>query len=204
MAQLVAHLGRVWGWAARVVDTGSRADHPEPEGVAEDELVGWAGGQARALIGVLEVADPDSSCWTFGEPRNRLFWSRRQALETAVHAWDAQLAVNDPEPLGSDLSVNGIDEFLDVMLPRSMGRHPGTWTGQSLHLHCTDGDGEWMVRLGPDSTVTAERAHGKADVALHGPAPTLYLWCLNRASSSDLTVFGDSSVVDRWRSEISF
>jgi len=47
----------------------------------------------------LKGADPDSNCWTFGLPRSRLFWFRRQALETAVHAWDVQHATANPIPL---------------------------------------------------------------------------------------------------------
>jgi uncharacterized protein (TIGR03083 family) len=204
MERLVAHIGGVWGWAARVVATGERADRPEPENLGRVELVDWAQEQAAALIGILGVSDPGSNCWTFGEPRNRLFWYRREALETAVHAWDAQLAVNRPELLDPDLSGDGIDEFLTVVLPRYVAQHPGGWTGQSLHLHRTDGDGEWTVRLGPDAAVSAERAHGKADVALRGPAAALYLWCLNRAPSTELELLGDSAIAERWGSEISF
>jgi hypothetical protein len=46
--------------------------------------------------------------------------------------------------------------------------------------------------------------HGKADVALRGPASTLYLWCLNRATSDELDVVGDGAVADLWGSEIVF
>ena len=183
---------------------GVRANGPEPEGLKVDDLIGWAKDQIGALIGVLEDADPDSNCWTFGEPRNRLFWYRRQALETVVHAWDAQFAVNTPESLDSDLCVDGIDEFLTAMLPRQIARHPGNWTGESVHLHRTDGEAEWMVRLGPDAAVAAEHAHGKADLAVRGPASALYLWCLNRGPLKELEVFGDRSVSERWRSEIAF
>jgi hypothetical protein len=82
--------------------------------------------------------------------------------------------------------------------------NPDIWTGQSLHLHRTDGDGEWLVQLGPDGETTYENAHGKGDVALRGPASSLYLWCLNRIPMDDLEVFGDRAVAHQWRSDIAF
>jgi uncharacterized protein (TIGR03083 family) len=201
-ADLVTHVGGVWGWAAATVRSGSRADFPAvPAGA---DLIGWAGENVSQLLDALEGADPHTDCWTFGMPRSRLFWFRRQALETAVHAWDAQRAFGEPEPIGSEVACDGIDEFLEVMLPRVVRQHPEAWTGQSLHLHRTDGDGEWMVRLGPGATASAERTHGKGDVALRGSASSLYLWSVNRIPSADLEVFGDRAVAERWASDIAF
>jgi uncharacterized protein (TIGR03083 family) len=205
VADLVTHVGRTWGWAAAIVRTGSRDDLPSPaEGIGGAELLEWAGEQARQLADALEGADPESDCWTFGLPRSRLFWFRRQALETAVHAWDAQHATGTADPIEPDLATDGIDEFLAVMLPRQMSRAPEAWTGQSLHLHRTDGDGEWMIRLGPGESLTAERAHSKADVAVRGPVSSLYLWCLNRLPAGDLEVLGDAAVADQWTQTVSF
>ena len=205
VADLVAHMGGTWGWAAAIVQAGVRADRPAvPEGVRGAELIGWAEEQVRQLIEALEAADPDSACWTFGLPRSRLFWFRRQALETAVHAWDEQRSVGHPDAIDPELACDGVDEFLAVMLPRQIQQHPDGWTGQSLHLHRTDGDGEWMVRLGPGTTVSSERAHAKGDVALRGPASSIYLWCVGRLPSSDLEVLGDRNVADRWTSEVAF
>jgi uncharacterized protein (TIGR03083 family) len=205
VAELVTHVGITWGWAAAIVRTGTRDDLPSaPEGHDGTELVEWAAEQTRQLVAALKDADPDSDCWTFGLPRSRLFWFRRQALETAVHAWDVQHATGQPEPIGSDLATDGIDEFLAVMLPRQLQNHPDYWTGQSLHLHRTDGEGEWTIRLGPGVALSAEPTHGKGDVALRGAASSLYLWCLNRVPSTDLELFGDRDVADRWTTEISF
>ncbi len=205
VADLVAHMGGTWGWAAAIVQAGIPADRPAvPEGVRDAELVGWAEDQVRQLIEALEAANPDSDCWTFGLPRSRLFWFRRQALETAVHAWDGQRSVGHPDAIDPELACDGVDEFLAVMLPRQIQQHPEGWTGQSLHFHRTDGDGEWMVRLGPGTTVSFERAHDKGDVALRGPASSIYLWCVGRLPSSDLEVLGDRNVADRWTSEVAF
>ena len=205
VAKLVAHIGGVWGWAAAVVRTGDRADHPSlPEGLSGAELLEWAEQQARLALDALGTADPESSCWTFGEPRSRRFWFRRQALETAVHAWDVQQAVAHPEPMTPELASDGIDEFLTLMLPRNLRQRSGGWTGQSLHLHSTDGNGEWLLQLGPDSAVSFEHSHGDADVALQGTVSSLYLWCLNRIPLNEIKVFGDRAVADQWTAEIAF
>lgn len=205
VALLVSHIGRVWGWAATIVRTGAGADFPAlPEGLGGAELIGWSEEQVRQLLDALAAADPESSCWTFGPPQSARFWFRRQALETVVHCWDAQEAFGHPDPIDPDLASDGVDEFLAVMLPGRIQRQPDAWSGQSLHLHRTDGDGEWMVRLGPGAAVSTEQAHGGADVALRGPASSLYLWCLSRVPSSDLEVFGDRALADRWTAEITF
>jgi uncharacterized protein (TIGR03083 family) len=205
VVDLVAHIGGAWGWASAVVRSGERSDSPSPPDDLDGlEVVGWAEEQLQALLGTLEHADPSANCWTFGLPRTPVFWFRRQALETAVHAWDCSGAVGEQTPLNAELASDGIDEFLSAMLPRQVKHHPDAWTGQSLHLHRTDGEGEWTVRLGPDGEVSTERAHGKGDVGLRGTASSLYLWVLNRISVDELELFGDPAVAALWTSEISF
>jgi len=207
LARLVEHVGGVWGWAADIVRSGEQAEfHQAPEGLGAGDLIEWASGQRRNALDALAVADPDSNCWTFGLPRSRLFWFRRQALEAAVHAWDAHSSLAVPEPIEPQLASDGIDEFLSVMLPRLVKRRPGDWTGQSLHLSRTDGTGHWNVRLGPGPEISTdhEEARSDSDVTLEAPASTLYLWCLNRAKSDELDVSGDNSVAQRWAAEVAF
>src|SRR3984885_2271449 len=205
VAELITHVGTTWGWAAAIVRTGARDDLPSsPDDPGGAELLEWAAEQSLQLSDALKGADPDSNCWTFGLPRSRLFWFRRQALETAVHAWDVQHATGQPDPINTDLATDGIDEFLAVMLPRYIQRQPDNWTGQSLHLHRTDGDGEWMIRLGPGASLSPDRTHGQGDVALRGTASSLYLWSVNRVPTRDLELFGESAVADRCTAEITF
>ena len=202
VADLVVHVGLVWGWAADTVSSGTRAARaPAPEDRSEDALRAWAKMQAARLGDALGAADPEASCWTFGLPRSARFWFRRQALETALHAWDAEGAVGRVARLDPDVAADGVDEHLTVIVPRSVGREPGAWSGETVHLHRTDGDGEWVVRLGPDGQVTAEHAHAKADLALRGPAEALWLWSANRASAEELGIerFGDETIAERWR-----
>ncbi|MGH8981475.1 MAG: maleylpyruvate isomerase family mycothiol-dependent enzyme [Acidimicrobiales bacterium] len=204
---LVVHVGLVWRWAAETVERGERAERePAPEDRREAALLEWAQEGAARLATVLGAADPDAGCWTFGMPRTARFWMRRQALETALHAWDVGAAAGLPVALDPELASDGIDELLTVMVPRFLAREPGGWAGESIHLHRTDGDGEWLVRLGPDGAADVTRAHGKGDVALRAGAASLWLWSTNRAPVDDLDidVFGDRELAARWAAEISF
>lgn len=216
VTDLAKHVGLVWRWAAAIVETGERAEWGEaPEGSGED-VVRWVGEQAARVLDALGAADPDSGCWTFGLPRTRRFWFRRQALETVLHLWDAQRAGGQPEAMDPEVAANGVDEFLTVMVPRGLRRTAGDWAGESVHLHRTDGTdgtdgsegsgGEWTVHLGPDGAVSVTVGHAKADVALRGPAEALWLWCTNRAPLHALPIetFGDSQLAARWTAEISF
>jgi hypothetical protein len=60
--------------------------------------------------------------------------------------------------------------------------------GQSLHFHATDpglsGTGEWLVTRAP-SGVTVQHGHGKADIAVRGPAASLLLVLTRRLPPSD-------------------
>ena len=66
----------------------------------------------------------------------------------------------------------------------------------SLHLHRTDGDGEWMVRT-VDGVLQVTREHGKGDVAVRGTASDLNLFMWNRLRPG-LEYFGDTAVVEAW------
>jgi uncharacterized protein (TIGR03083 family) len=204
VGDVVRHVGRVWGWAATAVETG---EHPEfldlPDGW---DAFDWATAQRASLITRLSEADPDSSCWTFGDPPTRAFWFRRQALETAVHACDVERAAGRPTSFDRALALEGIEEFLRTFLPRLAARNGNVWHGESLHLHATDGEGEgeWTIVFNDDGTVRADASHQKADVAVRGPAELLYLWCLNRVSSAELECFGDEALAHRWSSAITF
>jgi uncharacterized protein (TIGR03083 family) len=207
LADLLVHLGLVWGWAAETVATKTRAERGQaPESRTDQELRGWAKGQAERLVDALRSADPDAGCWTFGTPRSVRFWYRRQALETALHAWDAERATGTPSRIDPEVAVDGIDEHLNVLVPRTVRLRPDVWTGQSVHLHCTDAEGEWVVRLGPGGEVATRRAHAKADVALRGTAEALWLWCTNRATPEELAIerYGDQEITARWREQMAF
>ena len=82
--------------------------------------VGWPGRvlTMRAVTpDTREALDPGTPAWTWGHRQDVGFTSRRVAQETAVHCWDALTAIDCSEPIDRTLAVDGIDEFLDEVLP---------------------------------------------------------------------------------------
>ncbi|MGH3195985.1 MAG: hypothetical protein ACRDNT_08645 [Streptosporangiaceae bacterium] len=75
--------------------------------------------------------------------------------------------------------------------------------GQSLHFHAADpglsGTGEWLVTRTP-SGVTVARRHGKADVAVRGPAASRLLVLTRRLPPADpaIEILGEQAVLTHW------
>lgn len=207
---LVLHVGNTWARAADVLATGRDAERrPLPAVESDAQVLSWGRDRADEIVDAVErlsVPDPEGECWTFLPPHNRGFWARRITLETLLHGWDCRAAVGPPSPMDADLAADGVDEFVFVMLPRCLQRNPAQWSGETVHLHRTDGEGEWFVRL-DDGEVSAERGHRKGDVAVRGTGSDLYLWCTGRgtlATLPELDVVGDRAVADEWSAVIRF
>ncbi len=200
VADLAVHMGRVFRWAAHIVRT--RA--PERLGGdwtfdPDDPALGrWLRDGAAELVSVLSDTDPDTPVWTMGLPRTARFWSRRQALESLIHRWDAEdAALGEAQPLDPELAADGIGELLEVFVPYLHRRGGAVGAGETFHLHRTDGPGEWFVRFAPEGVeVSAE--HAKADVALRGPAGDLLLVLWRRRPPEAVEVFGDGAALARW------
>jgi uncharacterized protein (TIGR03083 family) len=197
MTDLVAHLGRVHRWAAEIVRTGATERPASPEvweGGGGPEVVAWFEEGAARLVDVLQAADPTRDVWTFGGPAPTLFWMRRQANETAVHRWDAEMAAyGEGAPIDAALAVDGVGEVLEFFVPL-MGK-PGN--GETFHFHRTDGSGEWLVTARPEGPAV-ERTHAKGDLAVRGGASDLLLFLWDRIPADRLEVFGDPALVSRW------
>ena len=155
---------------------------------------------ADLVADAVAATDPVAAAWNFaGQPQLAGFWPRRQVHETTIHRWDAELATGTPGPIDTEAAVDGIDEYLVVMAPVAFGGKDGLDIGGSLHLHCTDADGEWTIRT-DDGVYRVERAHAKGDAAVRGPASTLFLvlWGRLPIDADGVEMFGDRDVVDRW------
>lgn len=66
----------------------------------------------------------------------------------------------------------------------------------SVHLHCTDADGEWMLERGGDGAVLLDRRHAKGDCAVRGTATALLALVGGAGSLDGLEVFGDTAVAE--------
>lgn len=200
--KLVNHLGRVHRWVTAMVRSRApeRLDFPpRPEAVDGP----WFAEGVTELVAALEEAGPGVPMFTFphGGGTSR-FWFRRQAVETAIHRWDLDHAV-DPgaaRPIDTEVALTGVDELLDVLLH---GRKAEL--GGSIHLHATDSPhGEWIIGLDSDGELLVGHGHEKGDVALRATASDLLLWLWGRpVAEGRLELFGDEAILDQWRTAFS-
>jgi uncharacterized protein (TIGR03083 family) len=192
VADLVWHAGEVfWFWAEAV-------DHrwPDPNEYVEPDRPG-DGALVDRLVGVLRSAEPSQPVWSWAPRGGTAGWvTRRVAHEAAVHRWDAENAARTGWTVDAALAADGVDEFFEHFSDNpAVGAAP---VGGTVHLHCTDGDGEWLVEE-PDPTgpLVVRREHAKGDVAVRGPAADLLLLLWRRRGIDGLEVFGDAAIAER-------
>ena len=201
VADLVLHTGMVHRHKLEIV-RGRLAEPPDrwpPPAPPRGELLGWYEQGLEELLTVLEVADPETRVWTFYRPYETAgFWRRRMAQETAVHRVDAESAHGGPRPVPAALAADGVSELLDVFLAPHAEGEPVGGRGESLHLHATDTEGEWRLRLLP-AGVEVGRGHARADATASGGASDLLLFLWGRAPADPLERSGDPALLPRVR-----
>jgi uncharacterized protein (TIGR03083 family) len=183
LRDLVWHLSEVqhfWAWVVK-----TRAPDPstygEPVRRPDDELLGWLTAQQAELETVLAGADPHMRVWTWAARQDVAFVLRRQLQEATVHAVDAEQVLGHVHPVPTDVGLDGIDEWLEVMVP---GALPGG-TPPAAHpvvLHAVDADAERTLFPGTRPFPIA---------ALTGTAGDLLLTLWRRVPLEVLTVDGD-------------
>ena len=126
LADLVWHLAEVqhfWAWVVR-----TRA--PDPDSYAQpvrrpdDELLGYGMAQSAELEAVLAGADPAERVWTWAARQDVGFVLRRQAMEAVVHSADVEQVLGDVRPIPADVGLDGLDEWLEVMVPGALPQGP--------------------------------------------------------------------------------
>jgi uncharacterized protein (TIGR03083 family) len=208
IGRLVKHTGTAQRWADTIVER--RSTEPvlaksidlELSDDAQSDagrLADWFERGASHLGATLGAVEPSVELWSWSGDHRAGFWSRRMAQETVVHRWDGQAARGAADAIDGALAVDGIEERFDN-LPATTARSGVAMTGQgeTVHLHCTDRDGEWLVRLladGPQIT----REHAKGDVAARGSASDLLLLVYGRIPPERVEVFGDVDVLRRFQ-----
>jgi uncharacterized protein (TIGR03083 family) len=212
MARLAKHLGITHRWVEHIVRNALPERIPQrdvPADLPADDA-GWpawlADGGAR-LVGTLGGADPEAPVWTLPGMGRAAFWPRRMLHETTVHRADAELALGAEPEITPDVAADGLEEYLDILarvervavLQRELGG-----AGETIHLHATDIDGEWLITLGPGGT-TWRRGHAKGTVAVRGTARDLLLLAYDRiAAGPRHTVYGDGDLLRRWLEKSGF
>jgi len=199
IADVAVHLGVVYQWAARCMLDGTPPDGmgqftPDPG----SDLAVWFRGVADEVTAAMRQLDPDGPTWhPFPVDRVGRVWPRRMAHESTMHRWDVQHAVGATTPIDATLASDGIDEYFELVVPRRFKRDEVPLPAGSLHVHCTDVDGEWFVSA--DDGYHIIREHRKGDAVMRGPAAALLLRLWGRdGDRSELDFLGDEAVLDAW------
>ena len=194
LGDLVWHVGIVhmfWTMVATGDLSGPDA-WAEPDRPDRGHLITWFRAAVDRSGTVLDGLDPDNPAWTWGRQQNVRFIRRRLVQETAVHLWDAVNAVGRDEPIDHSVAADGIDEFVDEVLPhlsQDLGGPP-----QTICLRARDA-GDWTVVSG-DGSFTATRA--LTDAVVSGTASDLLLLLWGRRTPEQLAVDGDTVALQRF------
>jgi uncharacterized protein (TIGR03083 family) len=205
---LARHLGVLYRWVAGHVSRGvtSRPEPPDhddaPTGTA---VLSWWDERYAELLKTLDWLDPALPAWNWApQTKKAEFWHRRMAHETAVHRWDAQIAVGLSEPIEAKLAADGITEVLDTWLPAGRRRGPLDRHGV-VALRATDVAAGWAVRLRghgiallDTDTLLDHDSHHERTVAA-GTASDLLLALYGRVPFDVLDVAGDESLLEALR-----
>ncbi|MGH9032153.1 MAG: maleylpyruvate isomerase family mycothiol-dependent enzyme [Acidimicrobiia bacterium] len=207
VADLIEHTGIVERWAAEMVRQLAperldrrRLDVPVPDDRAQ--LPQWLADGAGDVVAAFGASDPDAAMWAWGADKHARFWPRRMLHETTVHRADAELALGREPAVEPAVAIDAVDELLDN-LPHAAYFRPQVaelrGDGESLHLHCTDADGEWTISLEPEG-YRWDHGHTKATVAVRGPAADLLLLVYQRRRPDDerYEIMGDDRVLTHW------
>lgn len=206
LPELVHHVGGVHRWQRAQLladDPSALASIDRSERPPLNALGGWYRSGLASLLDTIAEVGPDRLTPSWFGPRPASFWVRRAAHETAIHRWDAEAATANPRPLAQDLAVDALDELFEVV---SVGKFdPSAWNDAevTIHLHATDVDGEWLIRLSSDG-LEMSHTHDKGDVAARGPISDLALMMVGRVPAARLELFGDAGVLDRWFRSVRF
>ncbi|MCQ3814292.1 MAG: maleylpyruvate isomerase N-terminal domain-containing protein [Acidimicrobiia bacterium] len=186
--ELLTHMSIVWtGIAAQVRQTAAaRIPWKQlPKQSPQEALT--------QVVTTLSETDPKTQLWTWGTDHTVRFFIRRAHLETTIHRVDAEQAVEDQTPVPAADSIDGVDElFTEVLAARERILPSGT-----LHLHQTDGAGEFMLAA-VDGSISVSHEHAKGDAAIRATAEELFLCAWGRRSLDGLQLFGDIDIAAQW------
>lgn len=204
VADLIAHLGEVQLFWTAVVGAGEAAGPPDPEVVGDTtphgDLLAWSADATDRLILELRDAGPDRMCWTWwessGAPMTSGAVARHQVHEAAVHAYDAQQAAAQAQPIPAAIAADGVGEYLTVELPTN-----GPWPYEpAVVVLRTGAGGDWVVDLDtPAPTILRGADHGSAKpVATVTADPSdMVLSFYRRDPIGELRIDGEADLVPK-------
>lgn len=201
LRDLVRHVGFVHRWATSAMITAAAPDRgsiPMPIDDEQASIAAWFSEGAEKLVSTLADLDPTAPTWhPFPPPATNAVWLRRMSHETMIHRIDAELALRETSTVDPELASDGIDEYLSLTLPHLVASGRAELPDGSLHLHCTDVSGEWLIL--DDDGLALTREHAKGDAAVRGLAAAILadLWG-RQGRLGEVEVVGDAAVAETW------
>lgn len=147
LRDLITHVASIHGRTVTICRKLPTERVPAPQLPEGRDPFDWYQLNLSAMIEALEGAEPEAEVWSFTPPHNVSTWERRMVIETGLHRWDAQQAVEDPDPLLDHVAVSGLDEFSLMWLPRLTDL-------PALEFVAADTKGSWKFGDGEATTVT--------------------------------------------------
>jgi len=170
-----------------------RARRPLPAALVE-----WFATGAAALEAQFVDTPADEPVWTWDANQTAGFWQRMQAIEAAIHRWDAEGATSSPSPMNPDLAADAITQTFEVMAAMRRAQLRGSpGRGERFRFLRTDSQGAWAVRF-DDNEVVLGDCDDPGDVTIAGTASDLMLFLWHRLGPEALDVCGEASLVDRY------
>lgn len=123
--------------------------------------------------------------------------ARHRVQESAVHTYDAQLALGAPQPLPDEVAADGMAEFLTTCVATASPwpHKPATLDFRAVegtvHRLTVDGSGARITVPAPDAE--------PAGVSVLGTASELILFIYDRITADDVRIDGDAELFDKLR-----
>lgn len=197
-ADIVRHVGEVYEHKMLCMALGCEPEGDErtPSPASDGDLAAWFVPLRDALLGELAARGPAQPSYTWFPPDQSVgFWYRRMAHETALHRYDAELALGETPAVDSSLAVDGVDEILGFLTFDYIDepRHTGP-VGRTATFACNGLDWSFTLRPGHLEPMPAG---GATDARIEGPAEDLwlYLWGRHSEDSTLVTRSGDPDVL---------
>jgi uncharacterized protein (TIGR03083 family) len=205
VAALVRHITRVY-LSTGVILTSRATEQPQrrPE-VPDGDPLEVFGNALDELVTALKDCEGETPVWNWAtdQPDLAMFWARRMAHESSVHRFDAQTAHGVVQPIDAEIAGDGLDELVDVIVPRVYARDEIT-TGATgtISLQSSD-DGSWCLELHADG-ISRMDVINEPDVVVHGTTSALMLAAYSRMPWTSLKTEGDTSVLTGWSETLNF
>jgi uncharacterized protein (TIGR03083 family) len=204
--ELARHTGAGFRWIAEHVVRGvtTSPGYPSRDSAPTGPAVlPWWDESLELLLVALDRVDPELPAWNpCPRPKVAAFWPRREAHEIAVHRWDGQVAIGLPEPIETDLAVDGVAEVFDSMLPADPPKQP---VGDGvIQLVATDAEDGWIIRVRGTAislldTATLVPEEHQLRTQASGTASDLMLALWGRVPFDVLEITGEASLLEALR-----